>query len=42
MVKLTIRIPPDVHEQLVSAAAADERSLNGEILWLLRKAIEAR
>jgi predicted HicB family RNase H-like nuclease len=42
MVKLTIRIPDDLHADLATAAAEDQRSLNGEILWLLRQAIAAR
>ena len=45
MVKLTIRLPDppdDLHDRLVEAAKADQRSLNGEILWLLRQALAQR
>lgn len=37
--KLTIRIPVELHEQLVKLAEQDTRSLNGEIIALLQKAI---
>lgn len=40
--KITIRIPPELHEQLVKAAEQDTRSLNGEIIALLRAAIASR
>jgi hypothetical protein len=42
MFKLTIRGPRELLDQLRAAAEADERSLNGEILWLLRLALAAR
>lgn len=40
--KITVRIPPDLHEALVKLAEQDTRSLNGEIVALLRKAIADR
>lgn len=40
--KITIRIPPDLHAQLVKLSAQDIRSLNSEIIALLREAIERR
>jgi hypothetical protein len=42
MPKLNVRLPDDLHAALTDAAAEDERSLNGEILWLLRDALERR
>jgi hypothetical protein len=42
MVKLTLRIPEALHARLQQAAADDQRSLNGEIAWLLAKAVEQR
>ncbi len=40
--KITIRIPTDVHALLIRLAAQDTRSLNGEIITLLREAIAKR
>ncbi len=40
--KITIRIPADLHEKLVRLAEQDTRSLNGEIVALLREATEKR
>jgi predicted HicB family RNase H-like nuclease len=43
MVKLTVRIDdPELHRQLEVAASEDERSLNGEIVWLLRAGLDSR
>ena len=36
MVKLTIRLPDDVHAALVQAATTDDRSLNWEAIAMLR------
>lgn len=40
--KLTIRIPQDIHEKLTQLAQQDTRSLNAEIIVLLKEAIERR
>jgi hypothetical protein len=40
--KITIRIPNDLHERLVKVAEKDVRSLNSEIVVLLREALENR
>jgi hypothetical protein len=40
--KVTIRIPTTLHEQLVTLAKQDARSLNAEILVLLQEAMAAR
>lgn len=40
--KLTIRIPEELHQALVEAAKQDSRSLNAEILVLLRAALASR
>lgn len=40
--KITIRIPAELHEKLIKAAEQDTRSLNGEIIALLREAIAGR
>jgi predicted HicB family RNase H-like nuclease len=39
-VKLTLRVPEDLHARLAAAAKADQRSLNGEVLWLLTAALD--
>lgn len=40
--KLTIRIPEDLHDALVRVARQDARSLNAEIIVLLRAALDTR
>lgn len=40
--KVTIRIPTALHQQLVTLAQNDARSLNAEVLILLQEAIAAR
>ncbi len=40
--KVTIRIPEYIHHQLVEAAKQDARSLNSEILILLRDTLKSR
>ena len=40
--KVTIRIPEDLHRLLVEAAKQDERSLNAEVVVLLRKGLATR
>jgi predicted HicB family RNase H-like nuclease len=40
--KLTIRIPDELHEELVKAAKQDSRSLNAEIIVLLRASLASR
>lgn len=40
--KITIRVPDEIHRQLVETAKQDARSLNAEILILLRDALQLR
>lgn len=40
VVRLLLRLPPDLHAALVALAAREQRSLHGQIVYLLRKAIE--
>lgn len=40
--KITIRIPADLHDKLIKLAEQDTRSLNGEIIALLKEAVTAR
>lgn len=37
-----LRLPPDLHAELKRWAAADLRSLNGQIEYLLREALRRR
>jgi hypothetical protein len=39
-VKLTVRIPRDMHERIKALASEDRRSLNSELIWLLESAVE--
>ena len=38
-IPLTVRLPEDVHAALVERAELDARSLNGEIIFLLRESL---
>lgn len=42
MTQFTIRLPDELHEQIKQVAGDDERSLNGEIVWLLRVGLKQR
>jgi len=42
MKNINVRLPDDLHAQLVQAAQEDTRSLNGEIIHLLRLALKRR
>ncbi|MFI1693929.1 Arc family DNA-binding protein [Streptomyces sp. NPDC020794] len=41
MIRFSLRIPADLHEQATAQATADRRSLNSEILHLLEVALTA-
>ena len=41
-VRLQIRRPKDLHEAIVRLANNEERSLNGQLVWLLRQALKAQ
>ena len=38
----TVRFDEDLYEMIELLAAADERSLNGQIVWLVRAGMELR
>jgi hypothetical protein len=38
--KSTVRFPPDVLDALRLVAAKQQRSLNGEVVWILREHLE--
>jgi hypothetical protein len=40
--RFSVRFPLDVLETVKQAAKEDERTINSEIIWLIRKALEAR
>ena len=40
MKKFTLRIPDDLHESIRTSAEREQRSMHGQIIWLLRKALE--
>ncbi|MFE9105567.1 Arc family DNA-binding protein [Actinomadura geliboluensis] len=41
MVRISLRLPEDLHTRLVERATADRRSLNSEILHLLESTLDA-
>lgn len=42
MARITLRLPDDLHEQLVEIAKEDDRSLNAQIVASLKNYILAR
>lgn len=42
VIRFVLRFPPDLHKTLVQWAEQDQRSLHGQILYLLRKAVADR
>lgn len=40
MVRISLRLPEELHTRLVEQAARDRRSLNSEILHLLEKTLD--
>ena len=41
-VSITVKVPDEVHEALREWAAEEERSLHGQVVYLLRQATEER
>lgn len=41
LVPLMLRLPAELHAQLKAAAARNERSLNAELIWRLRRSLES-
>jgi hypothetical protein len=42
MKNVNVRLGDDLHARVKDAAATDERSLNGEIAWLLKAGLDMR
>lgn len=40
MVNFTFRIPEDLYDKLKALAGAEDRSVNSELLYLVRRAVE--
>jgi predicted HicB family RNase H-like nuclease len=40
-IRTFVRIPEDLHARLRERATAERRSLNGQIIWLLQRALDA-
>lgn len=40
--RISVRIPKDIHTALTEEAAAEDRSLNGQIIHILRQWFAAR
>lgn len=41
MKKITIRLDDELHARIEQAADHDDRSLNGEVAWLLKAGLDA-
>ena len=42
MKEMTLRLPDDVHADLMRAASEDDRSLNKEVIAILREVLATR
>ncbi len=42
MKNFNIRLPDDLHERLVKAAAEDKRSAHSEVLWFIEHGLDER
>jgi hypothetical protein len=42
VVNFTFRIPDDLYAQLKDLAASEDRSVNSELLYLVRRAVDER
>lgn len=42
MVNISVRFPDDIHGRIQQAASEDMRSVNTEIVWLAKQALDAR
>ena len=40
VIRFVLRLPPDLHDRLKTLAAREHRSLHGQILYLLERAID--
>jgi hypothetical protein len=41
MKQIALRLPDDLHADLVELAKRDQRSLHAQVLWILRQALKA-
>ena len=41
MTNYTLRIPPELYEQIKQAAERNRRSIHSEILWLIEQGLQA-
>lgn len=42
IVRFMLRLPPDLHSALLKWAENEQRSLHGQVIYLLRKALAER
>lgn len=42
VVTFLLRLPPELHEKLKALAEREERSLHAQIIYILRRAIDAQ
>jgi hypothetical protein len=40
VIRFVLRLPPDLHGRLKALAARERRSLHGQILYLLQRAVD--
>jgi hypothetical protein len=40
VVRFVLRLPPDLHDRLKTLATRERRSLHGQILYLLQRAVD--
>jgi hypothetical protein len=40
VIRFVLRLPPDLHDRLKALAVREHRSLHGQILYLLQRAVD--
>jgi predicted HicB family RNase H-like nuclease len=39
-VRVSLRVPADLHKEIITQAQLAKRSVNAQVVWLLRRAVE--
>ena len=42
IVRVSLRVPADLHKEIMAQAQLAKRSVNAQVVWLLRQAVEGK